>query len=203
MLQFLQGIIQFFLPVEKYFFDFVDAAASSTNEAAELLETLCTTASPAERDKAMRDMADALDRTFVTPLDREDLYALTSSIESVSDYALAAATQVILHHIEVLPSGGAELAGLLHQATARIQKATPLLRSGTDGGKIRAECVAIERLEHDADVVWRREIGKRFAEETDAIKLLKDKEFLEKLEDGVDRCQQVARVLESILIKNG
>jgi len=217
MLQFLQGIIRFFLPVETYFFDFVDAAAVSTHEAALRLEELCNSPSGAEReglvaqireaehagDKALRDMADALDRTFVTPLDREDLYELTSSIESVSDFVEATGGQVILHHMKEIPEGAVELSRLLVQATTQIRDATPLLRTGNDGGMLRAACQAIADIEHEGDVVFRREVARRFAEETDAIRLLKHREFLEGLEDSIDKCQRVARVLESILIKNG
>jgi uncharacterized protein Yka (UPF0111/DUF47 family) len=215
-MQTIQRFIRWFLPAEEHFFDHVEAAARATDDAVRYLVELCSApderrveliekARDAEReaDKAMRDMADALDRTFVTPLDREDLYALTSTIESVSDIALATASQVDLHDIEVLPDGSVELAEILARSTARIREAVPLLRTGRNHEDIRKHCAAIERLEHDADVVFRRVIAARFTSEKDAVKLLKDKEFLEGLENSVDRCASVARVLESILIKNG
>ena len=213
----LQRMIRWFIPKEEHFFDYVEAAALATDDAAQALVAMVhagdhdamvaqiTLILDAEHrgDQALREMADALDRTFVTPIDREDLYRLTAEIETVSDVIFGTANQVIVHRMATLPDGSVELAEIVGRATATFKEAVGHLRDARKWDSIRLCCSVIERLEHDADGVFRTKIGEMFAEETDAIRLLKHKEFLEGLEDAADHCADVARVLEGILIKHG
>lgn len=213
----LQSAIRWFLPEEGRFFDYIDAAARSSVDAAELFGELTRAKGrdaqlvlverirEAEHagDKAKKDMADALNRTFVTPLDREDLYLLTNAIENVSDFIAATANHLTVHRMDSLPKGTEEMSAILIKATHQFMEAVALLRTNKDAERVRAVVQSLHYLEHEADVIFRMRLGDLFANERDAITLIKHKEFLEGLEDAVDRCASVGTSLEAILIKNG
>lgn len=213
----LQQAIRFFLPQEEHFFDYVDDAAKAAKDAAHLFAELAQAEGRDSRlvfverireaehagDKAKKDMADALDTTFVTPIDREDLFHLTGALENVSDFISATANHLTVHQMDTLPDGTKELAGVLVKATTEFTEAAGLLRSHTNYDKIRALCRSVHYLEHEGDVIFRLRLGDLFARERDAITLIKHKEFLEGLEDAIDRCATVATALEAIVIKNG
>lgn len=213
----LQQAIRWFLPEDVGFWDYVAAAGDAANQSAQLFAELTHTpvrdhrVSLVERireaehagDRAMKDMSDKLDTTFVTPIDREDLYHLTGAIESVSDFIAATANQLTVHQMDTLPDGSVELADILVKATAQFGPAIAALRTGRQGDHVKAACRSLHYLEHEADVVFRLRLGDLFAREKDAITLIKHKEFLEGLENSVDRCASVATVMEAIVIKNG
>ncbi len=213
----IQNAIRWFLPEEGRFFDYLDAAARSAVEAAELFGQLAQARGhegqivlverirEAEHagDKAKKEMADALNRTFVTPLDREDLYHLTGAIENVSDFISATANHLTVHRMDSLPAGTQEMATILIKATQQFSEGITLLRNNKEPERIRAIVQSLHYLEHEADVIFRLRLGDLFANEKDAITLIKHKEFLEGLEDAVDRCASVGTSLEAILIKNG
>lgn len=213
----LQNAIRWFLPQEEHFWDYVEEAAKAADEAAGLFAELTRASGRDARlvlverireaehagDKAKKDMADALDTTFVTPIDREDLYHLTSALENVSDFVSATANHLTVHQMDSLPDGTKELADVLVKATGQFREAAGLLRQSDSSEKIRALCTSIHYLEHEADVIFRLRLGDLFAREKDAIQLIKHKEFLEGLEDSIDRCASVATVMEAIQIKHG
>jgi predicted phosphate transport protein (TIGR00153 family) len=213
----LQQAIRWFLPEEGRFFDLVDQAADASHRCAELLVELLATSNREKRqvlverirdaehdgDKAMKDMADALDKTFVTPIDREDLYTLTNKIESVSDVISATATYISVHQMDSIPEGSRELGDLIVKCTTQFRDAARLLKDHRQADKIRAACRSLHYLEHEADVIFRMRLGDLFALERDAIQLIKHKEFLEGLENTVDACATVGTSMEAILIKNG
>ena len=213
----LQRAIHWLLPEDGKFFDHLDAAALSSAQAAALFGELTKAngrdaqlvlverirEAEHDGDRAKKDMADALNRTFVTPIDREDLYLLTNAIENVSDFISATANHLTVHDMATLPKGSDELSAILVRATLQCQEAVTMLRSDKDLVKIRAVAQSLHYLEHEADVIFRLRLADLFATEKDAITLIKHKEFLEGLEDAVDRCAVVGTSLEAILIKNG
>lgn len=213
----VQSIIRLLLPHEEHFFDYVDAAATAADDSARLFVELTRADGRDQRllfverireaehagDKAKKDMADALDTTFVTPLDREDLYTLTSALENVSDFVSATANHLTVHQMDTLPDGTRELADVLAKATAQFREGAACLRDPGNYDKIRALSRSIHYLEHEADVIFRLRLGDLFAREKDAIQLIKHKEFLEGLENAIDRCASVATVLEAIVLKHG
>jgi hypothetical protein len=213
----LQQAIRWLLPQEGRFFDYVADAAAAANASAGLFVELTRAEGRDARlvlverireaehagDKAMKDLADQLDMTFVTPIDREDLYHLTHALENVSDFVSATANHLTVHQMDSLPEGSRELADILLKATTQFVEAVSVLRTGSGQERIRALCRSIHYLEHEADVVFRMRLGDLFAREKDAITLIKHKEFLEGLENAVDRCASVATVVEAIVIKNG
>lgn len=213
----LQRFLHWFLPSELHFFDYTDEAADASFRAGQLLAQLARADGRVaqlalvdgirdcehEADEAMRRMTEALHQTFVTPIDREDLYLLASAVEDISDYIAATANHLTVHDLQQLPLGSQELADVVAKATSEIRDAVALLRNDRSSDRIRHAVRTIEHLEHEADVVFRLRLGDLFANEKDAIQLIKIKEFLEGLENAVDRCNTVARVLETIAIKHG
>lgn len=213
----LQSAIKWFLPDDGTFFETIEAAAIAAEDSGRMFDELARTQDRDARvvlmerireaehagDKAKKDIADALDATFVTPIDREDLYHLAAALESVSDFVSATANQLTVHQMDTLPEGTRELASVLFKATTHLRQATTHLKNGDGHEKIRALCTSVHYLEHEADVIFRLRIGDLFSHEKDAIQLIKHKEFLEGLEDSIDQCAKVATVLEAILIKNG
>lgn len=212
----LQRLIRWFLPEEGRFYDYIEAAAVAADNAGRLIGELTRAPNREQRlvfverireaehdgDRAMKEMADALDRTFVTPIDREDLYHLTSKIESVSDFISATANYLTVHKMEEMPEGSKELADLIGKATSEFLRASKMLRDHRNADQVRAACRALHYIEHEADVIFRLRLGDLFENETDAIRLIKHKEFLEGLENAVDHCAAVGTSMEAILIKN-
>lgn len=213
----LQTVIRWFLPEEDKFYDYLDESCEAAKLSARLFVELTRAhgrdgqlvlverirEAEHEGDRAMKRMADALDATFVTPIDREDLYHLTRTIETVSDFVAATANHLTVHQMDVLPEGLKDLADILLKATTQFKAAVKDLRDRRNADKIRAACQSIHYLEHEADVIFRLRLGDLFANQKDAIQLIKHKEFLEGLENAVDRCASVGNALEAIVIKNG
>jgi uncharacterized protein len=212
----LQTMVRWFLPDESRFYDHVVVVAETAHEAALRFQALAQAqgreaqlahvdrVKEAERDgdRALRTISEALNATFVTPIDREDLYHLASALEIISDIISATANHLTIHHVDHLPAGTNELTAILVMATEQCVAACRHLRAG-DVAAIRRVSAELKRLEHDADTEFRIRLGVLFTETTDAIELIKAKEFLEGLEEAVDRTAHVAGVLEAVLIKNG
>lgn len=217
-MSFLHPMLRWFLPEDERFFDHLDAAAAAADEAARRLVELIAGSSTQpvselvqrirqsehDGDAAMRAMTDALDQTFVTPLDREDLFRLCNQLEAVSDFVAATASQVEIHQLRAPPPGADELATLLARATADLVTAVAGLRERpTSGERVRTACRAVRSVEHDADLRFRKRVAELFDREKDAIRLIQHKEFLEGLENAVDACAAAASTLEGVLIKHG
>jgi uncharacterized protein Yka (UPF0111/DUF47 family) len=213
----IQNAVRWFLPEEGQFFELIAAAGDAAHNGAELLQELTSVQGEAPRivlierirdaehegDRALQSMADALDRTFVTPLDREDLWALTAALEGVTDLVNSTANHLTVHRMADMPAGTAEIAAVLVKATGILREASHLVSDRTAADRIRQMCRDVHYLEHESDVIYRTRVGDLFAHQKDAIQLIKHKEFLEGLENAVDRCSNAARVLEGIVLKHG
>jgi len=150
-------------------------------------------------DTQIHDLVRKLNSTFVTPMDREDIHHLASAMDDIIDLADAAANKVILFDIHTKIHGAPELARILKLQTIQICKAVKSLQ---DQDRILEQCIEIHRLENEGDRVFQEAIGRLFKEETDPIHLIKIKEVLEALERATDTCEDVANVLEGIMVKN-
>jgi len=140
-----------------------------------------------------------LNQTFITPFDREDIHKLTSSLDDVLDLINAAGARITMYKITDPPPAAGELARMILLQTQELQKAVSLLRKN---GDILAHCVEINRLENEADQVSRIAIADLFNHETNPINLIKVKELLEFLESATDKAEDVADVLETVVLKN-
>ncbi len=150
-------------------------------------------------DETTHEIIRTLNRTFVTPLDREDIYALTTEMDDILDLAQAVADAVFLYHIQVIRPEAKEMARVLVRATEELQKAIGKLES-LQG--MEPHWIEIHRLENEGDRVFRGALGNLFQDAADPIEVIKWKDIFELLEMAVDRCEDVANVLESITIKN-
>jgi hypothetical protein len=140
-----------------------------------------------------------LNQTFITPFDREDIHQLASSLDDVLDFLNASAARIIMYRIKTPPPVALDLARIILLQTQELHRALPLLRKN---GDILTYCVEINRLENEADVISRAAIGQLFDQEKDPITLIKTKELIEFLELATDKAEDVANVLETVVLKN-
>ena len=140
-----------------------------------------------------------LNQTFITPFDREDIHQLASSLDDVLDFINAAGARIIMYKVTSPPPAAGVLARLILLQSQELQKALSLLQKN---GDIMAHCVEINRLENEADHVSRAAIAELFNREKDPINLIKNKELIEFLEMATDKAEDVADVLETVVLKN-
>lgn len=152
-----------------------------------------------EGDETTHEIIRTVNRTFVTPLDREDIYALTTEMDDILDLAQAVADALTLYHIETVRPEAQQMAGVLVRATEELQRALGKLESLKG---MEAHFIEIHRLENEGDRVFRGALGALFENARDPIDVIKWKDIFELLEMAIDRCEDVANVLESIMIKN-
>ncbi|HYT73888.1 MAG TPA: DUF47 family protein [Vicinamibacterales bacterium] len=199
------------IPREERFYDDFTAMAEQIRYGAGLLDAMLAPDKPlwdkADEIKEVEHKCDfltheiiqRLNRTFVTPLDREDIHALARSLDDVMDAIDASAAIVRLYHIDSVRTGARELARLVRDSTEQLVKATQALekRKGV------AECaIEINRLENEADRAHQAAVQALFNDERDAVVIIKWKEILDFLEDATDRCEDVANVLEGVVVKH-
>lgn len=209
--------VKWLLPREEHFFDLLEQGAACSLQSGQLLLDCCQAKSAAERamfvdrmtdeehaaDRVIFEVYDALNKTFVTPMDRSDIYALATDLENITDRVHSTVMQIVVHAMEEVPPASAELAAKVKLACEELHAAVKLLRGMKRLDEIRARCKAVNQLEHDGDQIFRAAVGEMFKTEKDAIRLLKHKEFLEGLENTLDACDDVANALEALVIKNG
>jgi len=141
----------------------------------------------------------ALNQTFITPFDREDIHRLTSSLDDVLDYVNSAGMRLRLYRIDSQPPVAAELAGLIVQQSEELAKGVSLLEQNQ---RVLEHCVEVHRLENEADRVSRNAIAELFDNEKDPIRLIKIKELYEVLETATDKAEDAANVLEAVALKS-
>src|SRR5438093_7740310 len=199
------------IPKEELFYDDFTSLAEQIRHGADLLDAMMAPDKPiwdkADEIKEVEHKCDfltheiiqRLHRTFVTPLDREDIHTLARTLDDVMDAIDASATIVSLYHIESVRPGARELARIILDSAEQVVHAMKALE-GRKGVAERA--VEINRLENEADRAHQAAIRSLFAEEKDAIEIIKWKEILEFLEQATDRCEDVANVLEGVVVKH-
>jgi hypothetical protein len=151
-------------------------------------------------DQITHDIIKKLNKSFITPFDREDIYALSAALDDILDLVDASAQRVVMYNVEKPTPEAKELAFLILKCCQTIHKAVGLL-----GGKLEpiAElCMEVNALENEADRVCREAISRLFDEEKDPIQLIKWKEIYETLERATDKCEDAANILESVVVKN-
>jgi len=197
---------------EKFYTDFLNMA-DELQKGARLLEDMLSGEKPvwdkAEEIKEVEHKCDfltheliqRLNRTFVTPIDREDIHALARSLDDVMDAIDASAAVIRLYKLDTVRPGARELAKAISASTVVIHHALGALEKGTKG--VSAHGVEINRLENEADRLHQQAVVRLFDEEANPIVVIKWKEALDFLEQATDRCEDVANVIESISVKHG
>jgi uncharacterized protein len=152
-----------------------------------------------EGDELTHAILTKLNQTFITPFDREDIHQLASKLDDVLDFINASGARLVMYRITDPPPAAGELAKIILMQTQELQKAVSLMQKN---GNILVHCVEINRLENEADLVSQHAIAKLFEYEKDPINLIKVKELLEFLERATDEAEDVANVLETVVLKN-
>ena len=150
-------------------------------------------------DEILRKVVKQLNKTFITPFDREDILILINRLDDISDVLFAAAVRVDVFQLEEPIEGADKLTEIVTHQIRELEKVLENLRHRKGGSD---ECKAVKDLETEADTVYRSLMKKLFQEEKDPIALMKKKELLDILEEASDKCQGVANVIVSIFIKN-
>jgi predicted phosphate transport protein (TIGR00153 family) len=196
---------------EKFYTDFL-ALADELHRGARTLEEMLAPERPvwdkADEIKEIEHKCDfltheiiqRLNRTFVTPLDREDIYALARSLDDVMDAIDASATLVRLYRIESVRFGVRELAHIITASTEELRHA---LRAMEQHKSVFTHAIEINRLENEADRMHQQAVRKLFDEVRDPLVVMTWKETLDFLEDATDRCEDVANVIEGVMVKHG
>ena len=200
------------LPREEEFFDLFVEVAKRNQEAAGKLRELFE--APPERrtpiveaikrlehecDQITHEVVNRLDRTFITPLDREDIHKLASDLDDVIDTIDGTARRAQIFHLGSAPQGVRQLAEVIGRMASTLGEAVGRLKKGDDVIKY---CVEAKRLEEEGDVIYHEALGLLFEKETNAIELVKWKEIYDNLERTLDEAEDVANVVESIALKH-
>ncbi|TET67896.1 MAG: DUF47 domain-containing protein [Dehalococcoidia bacterium] len=143
-----------------------------------------------------------LNRTFVTPFDREDIALLAHTMDDVTDFIHATADAMLIYKIDQPSQRAKELASIIVEATAEIERAVSGLRRHAELKKILEKCVEINRLENMADRVFRAAMAELFDDAMDIAQVIKWREIYEHMESATDRCEDVANVLEGVALKH-
>lgn len=153
-------------------------------------------------DRLTHNTLDRLNRTFITPFDREDIHALITHLDDILDAVDNAGQRLVLYRITEMPEMLLPLSEILVASSREVQKAVLALHDPRYHADAHARCVEINRLENEADALHRAALAKLFAECTDAVRIIKYKELYQLIEEATDRCEDVANVIESIIIKS-
>jgi uncharacterized protein len=204
-------LAQLFAPREREFFDLFEEAGANIVRASELLERMLrqwpdgaelareVVVCEQEGDRITHDIIQRLNSTFVTPIDREDIYALASALDDIVDFVEEVSDFLTLYRIEAPMDQATELARILSQSSRAIADAIPRLRTFRD---IHHYTVEVNRLENDGDRVVRQALASLFERGIDPMLVIRWKDIFERLEDGIDATETVANILEGIVIKN-
>ena len=203
-----------FIPKEEKFFDFFEESARNVVKAARGLKELVDTWTNIEGkvseitelehygDTITHQIMAQLHRTFVTPFDREDIALLAHTLDDVTDFIHAAADAMLIYKVDHPSQRAKELADIIVQATAEVERAMPQLRHRAELRQILTRCVEINRLENMADRVFRSAMAELFNDSTDIAHIIKWREIYEHMESATDRCEDVANVFEGVALKH-
>ena len=207
----MASMLQRLIPREASFFGMFVEQARIIHEGAvalvDLLEDYTDVHKKAERIKDIEHQGDnqthaimtKLNQTFLTPFDREDIHELTTTMDDVLDLIDAVASRLVIYNVAQPRQGAAELARIVTKATQEIVGAVAVLEKRN---RILDHCVEINRLENESDRVSRDLIAKLFQDEQDPVHIMKWKEIFEVIETAADKCEDVANVIEGVVLKN-
>ena len=153
-------------------------------------------------DKVVYETVSLLHSTFITPFDRNDIHRLISGMDDVLDLMQDAAESMHLFDIQVLPPESQRMVDLLASCCLKVREAVGLLSSMDNASRTLALCQEIDVLESEADAASRDGISRLFREEQDVRQLIKHKNVYEYLENAIDKCQDVANVIEAVIVEN-
>lgn len=152
-------------------------------------------------DKITHETIAKLHKTWITPVDRADIHSLITALDDVLDLTEAVAERLLLYGEKNVPPFVPQLASVMHQAVVAVDKAVRLLPQVKKPKEMLDLCVEINRLENEADVNYRRVLARLFSGEYEALIALKWRDIVDNLESATDRCEDVANILEGIVLE--
>jgi len=203
------------IPREEKFFDYFEELADKIEEGGrlfkEFLENYENPAAKAsqlkeiehEADKITHRTYEKLHKTFLTPLDREDIHTLVNKMDSIMDMIDASAQRMHLYKIKKPSEEIKAMAKILNASIALIKKIVHALRNMKNAKMILEACVEINTLENEGDFILRTTMAHLFEQEGNVFDLIKWKEIYERIEEAIDTCEDVSNIVEGIVLKHG
>jgi len=212
----INKVFQFFVPKEKKFFPLFEGVAENLEKGAVLLNKLLLLIGNEEEklslvsqikqceeigDDFTHKIFDELNKTFITPFDREDIQSLTSSLDDVLDYINSCAKRMELYKVVNLPKNTIEISELLVQASRELKIAIGELSNLKHPEVIKKTCIRLNEIENQVDDLYYMSVSDLFENEKDAIELIKKDAILKTLETATDKAEDVSDVLKAIIVK--
>ena len=209
-------LIQKLLPKDDKFFTYLEESVQNLVKAAALMKKLTLSKKKTEIDLLIEQIHDLehqgdtvthkifseLNSTFVTPIDREDIHTLASSLDDIMDYMDGSAGRFTLYKLKVWPPKMAKLIDILVSSINELQHGVSLLRNIQQFDELQKVFKKVNEYENDADFLFEQAIADLFEKEKNAIQIIKLKEIYVGLETATDKCEDVANVLEGIVLKH-
>ncbi len=205
-----------FIPKEEKFFDLLEESARNVVKGAKLLSELMNKWEDVESkirhlkdiehdgDEITHRIISQLHATFVTPIDREDIAQLADYLDDVLDFIEEVAAHMLIYKVKRPSERAQELADILVKTASEVSAAIPMLRSRKQLNKIPEHCMEINRLENEADTVVRSALAELFHDQLDlagVIRWMKWRDIYDHMENATDRCEDIANILEGVMIK--
>jgi predicted phosphate transport protein (TIGR00153 family) len=205
------GILNF-LPKEEQYFDLFEQMTAYISDAAEMLVQMLSDkdADYEEYAKRMKGLEHACDelthsistrlnKSFITPFDREDIYLMSSALDDIVDLIDDAARAIVIFDVKEVTDHARDFASVIKRMSAELKAIVSALKRPKG---VTPRLVEIHRLENEGDDIYHRAIAELFHDQRDPLYVIKWKEIYEKLEAAVDRCENVANIIESVIIKH-
>jgi predicted phosphate transport protein (TIGR00153 family) len=212
----VDSLLKFFVPKDTSFFPLFEEDSKVLIRASELLKSLMLTSAMEEREPIIKQIKSVehegdeithkiykqLNKSFITPFDREDIQSMTSAMDDVVDYINGTSQRIQLYKPKLINPLFIEFAEIISQAAKEIELSLLNLRdAGKNKEKIIQACINLNTLENKADDLYHTGISRLFEEEKDTIELIKNKEIFATLEKTVDTAEDVSDIIKTILIK--
>ena len=204
-----------FLPREVKFFDYLNLQAENIVKAADCFKAAVKKGAfdedvvkkikdfEHEGDTLSHEIVDMLNRTFITPIDREDIYALANTLDDILDMINSMANRIKLYKLDANEEYMVQFADTIDQSSQALANAVKHMHDTKRARRVLDYCIEVNRLENMGDQIREKAIGRLFEIEKDPMMVIKWKEIYEVAESTLDTCEHVAKVIEAILVKHG
>lgn len=199
---------------EGIFFDLFVEAVENTCKSAEMLGKLMSDYTNVtekikeieeaehECDKHVHKILKHLNRSFITPIDREDIYLIAKEIDNITDDIESTAHRFNMFNVKSIPEDAIKLASLISKCTLELKGVMEELKNMKKSTTLKKKIIEVNRIENEGDDIFRAAIAKLFVEEKDAVEVIKWKEIYEYLENTLDACEDVANIVEGVVMKH-
>jgi predicted phosphate transport protein (TIGR00153 family) len=213
----IDRMVKWLLPRENRFFVYLSSIAKNVDASADVFATFRDAKGPEDFKKIALEMRrrehdtdelahllyEELDKTFVTPIDREDLHALTSALDDVLDLMETCAGKIVLFKLPKMTEPMRELVRIGQASAHEVSACISLLQNIDKADDIQVQVIRVNSLENEGDEIYRKALEHLFDTMIDPIELIREKEILDSLETQIDACEDVMDLIRSIVVKNG